>query len=543
MAEAAGRREIATVAIALFAICFIAHFLHWQSIGLYEDDFHFGAPALTTTWGELARGVGSAFEVWPQGRPIGWSIGMVLPVLADRIVGFRFAWTLLFVILSATAILAYMVFRDILPRAFAFFAAVFFCVYPADVFQLFQHGLITRATIPAFLLACLAYRAHRPIVCYALAAFTFLSAEFIYACFFAIPLLYAANFRDLWKRLIVNGAILSAILAAALCARAWIGDDRVQALQGHVAGTIARVLRSMMTGPFTSIRLSIVDVASTIRQLDRESAAVLVAAALLTGIASRALQIGEKPRPANPAKIGFVCGCGVIFVALSYALVFRDPYFPPTFPYGRLTIVHTSGAFGASMLAGGIAWGISHLAAMIRIRPLAFAGLCIYAGSLAAFHDRVQREFARVWDIERTFWTNVVAQCPDLEDGTVVIHEQRYNYVNAALANSWADALVLPYLFEFRGARVPRLFSLPPSWRDGVQKDQNGLKWFVPAGDWAPYWDRLDVSKLIVLEQTGPGQIRRRTGPIRFAGEDYVLKPPGPRQDLARGPLFQFLIR
>src|SRR5258707_7146712 len=117
------RKEVLVASIVLIAICYITHFLHWRSYGFYEDDFHFASPALTMTWTEAGRDLMSDLTLWPHGRPLGWSLATGLPFLTYRLVGFRFLWTIEFLILSVSSILCYRVLRDRLPARFAVLGA------------------------------------------------------------------------------------------------------------------------------------------------------------------------------------------------------------------------------------------------------------------------------------------------------------------------------------------------------------------------------------------------------------------------------------
>jgi hypothetical protein len=558
------RGEFAVAAMALVVLCYFAHFLHWKSFGVYEDDFHF-VPAIGQDWSQFAKDVQWNFTVWPQGRPLGWSIEASLPFFTYRLLGFHYLWIPTFVIVSLSTIVCYVVLRDRMPARFALTAAVFFCAYPPDACQLFISDIHIRVSMLVFLCGSLAYRANRMLWCYFLAGCVFLSYETVYVLFFGLPVFYSSGRGAFWRKLARHSLALISIVVVAIAVRAYKGEGRVGELSGHVVETIGRIAASLVIGPMTATKASILSPVSMLFRMNQELVALGLGSAFVFGAAcaflrnpiqeegtdqvtlkNRVIQIRGVVEIRRPLlDIAAVCGLGALFLILGYGLVFRDPYFPPTILEGRLTIEHSAGAFGGAMLAGGLLWLLSFLADAYGIGKLAFVAVCALVGLTMAFRDTVQQGFAQAWQIERTFWSEVVKECPDLRDGTLIIHEQKDNYVSAALANSWADAIILPHLMAFPPTweRVPRVFSLPPSWRDGVRKNGASLEWFVPTGDWAAHWDKLDPSKLIVLEQTGPGLVRRLSRTIRLAGEDYTLSQPGAATPLARKSLFTYLIR
>ncbi len=549
------RREI-LIAVAFFVvICYITHFLHWRSYGLYEDDFHFGAPAMTQTWSELGNSVAVYFTKWPQGRPIGWTLISALPFLSYRLSGFQFFWAVEFSILTLSAILCYIVLRSRLPSRYAAVGAVFFCAYPADTTQLFLHGVAIRVAVAAFLGACIAYRSNRWVLCYVLAACTFLTYETLFMPFFGLPLLYPAQRRIFWKQLTRHAAMLISIIIVVIPIRMFQGEERVRELDGHIFDTIRKILTSLWVGPLACLKSAGMRTATVVQRMDHGLMTVLLVSAFLILLAWYFLPDDEKPSSVRPfVQIASVCALGVLFLELGYGLVFRDPYFPPTEITGRTSAAHIAGAFGGSMLAGGLSWLISLVSKSYGMRTLAFIGLSLYLGSMIAYHDIVQREFAYAWEVERTFWSEVMRACPDLQEGTVIIHEQQYNYFDSVLANAWSDAIILPELLRFPSSwrEPPRVYSvppwmligegLPPTWRDGVREDKDGLKWFVPTTDLPAHWERLVPANLIVLEQTGPGHVSRVTG-IRFAGKDYELKSPRVSYTFEKTPLYTHLIR
>ena len=558
-------RESISAAIFLATACYITHFLHLTSVGLYEDDFGFISPTFNETWAGFGHALVTDLTTWPQGRPLSWAAASLFGFLGYHAGGLVFLHLLGFFILTANAFLCYKLLRGRLPAQHAAFGALVFCAYPADTSQLFVvNFFFVHLAMTALLAALLAYRRDRRILSYVLAAAAFLWYEMMFIPFFAAPLLTRGRGASFWRRIRTHGAILACFLVVALFLRQHLGDSRVEELNGHLGATLAKIIASLWIGPYTVLKLAVLRTANLAGHLDVE---ILLVMAVSAGLA--ALYWGMSPREAQEEgceryalRTRFVSLStqldvarplpqilssgltGVVFLILGYALVFRDSYFPPTWEYGRFSIVHLAGSFGGAMVAGALSWLAVFLAQSYGKRMIAVAVLALYIGTLVAFHFTVQREFAEAWNIERRFWAGVIRTCPDLQDGTIIFHEQQYNYITYALANAWSDAVILPQLLHFPTTwqKVPRVFSVPLNWKDQVEQDGTGLKWLVPAAQWAPHWEPLDPSNVILLRQTGPGRFERLTGSVQIKGKEYRLKQPQPAaRAFPHEPLFHYL--
>ncbi|HWC00535.1 MAG TPA: hypothetical protein VG672_27705, partial [Bryobacteraceae bacterium] len=221
---------------------------------------------------------------------------------------------------------------------------------------------------------------------------------------------------------------------------------------------------------------------------------------------------------------------GLVMLICAYGLAITPPYYPPVHLAGRITGLHIAASAGCGCLAASIAAFLFSLARRPLPRMALTAALAAYLAVLAGFQHRVQLDYITAWKYQREFWKQVVRLCPDLDEGTLIIHDS-FPLVEHVLANSWADATILDRLFTFPATwkNAPRLFSLEPTWRDEVQVEGDHLTWANPGGLWAPHRDILHAGNVIVL--TGPPfrmELTRLTGTIRLCGRDLPLKPPGP---------------
>jgi hypothetical protein len=194
-----------------------------------------------------------------------------------------------------------------------------------------------------------------------------------------------------------------------------------------------------------------------------------------------------------------------------------------------------------SVLAAGIAW------VLLRSAPrLGTPALALYVGLAVAYYVTIQRDFIDAWQLQRTFWQQVVACCSDFSDGTVMLYtlssaeEPRFIF-----ANSWADPLVLGEAFAFptTWANPPRLFSLT-EWQSRVSVGSDGkLEWWVPGASWDEHWEPLPEDNVILLDRGQDGTLHRETGSIPIAGTTLRLKPVDPPTAVAPAQLYQALFR
>jgi hypothetical protein len=209
-------------------------------------------------------------------------------------------------------------------------------------------------------------------------------------------------------------------------------------------------------------------------------------------------------------------------LVVGYALAFT--HFPPNALVGRGTSVHLGATLGMSVLSAGLAW------LMLSLRPrIATALLASYLALAVGYYVTIERDFMRSWQLQRSFWRQVVACCSDLRDGTVLLYTLNpSDEPTFIFTNSWADPLVLGETFTFPTGWTtpPRLFSLT-EWQNRVQSEGGQLRWWVPGATWDEHWEDLPQGNIILLTRGPDGLPVRVTGSVDVAGRSVELKRPG----------------
>jgi hypothetical protein len=565
-----GRRELLFAGVFLALICLLTHYLRLWSYGLYEDDYAAVSPAFAMSLDYLVASVKYLAHSWTQGRPVGWSLEYTGSFVAFRLGGLHALYFLEYLVLTVDAFLCYLVLRSRLAITYAAVGAVFFCAYPADTSQLFAATpFFQHAAAIAVFLGAIAYARRRWVLCYALFATAFLTYESMCMPFLMLPLLFRDRSRTWLSQVVSHFLVVYSGILTALAIRTSMGESRVTELHGQLGATMDTAFHAMEIGPLEALKAAAQRPLDVLEHLDLGLLLVLAVSAALIIAYWRLLPVGPTGRGtlvipfrsrfvglsggfevANALpRIASVCGLGFVLLVLGYCLAFLHPWF---FPYGRLSIVHFAGAFGGAMMMGGLVWLTVFVAEGYGRQKIVLILVALYLGSLVSFHNIVQRDFSRAWQTERRFWSEVVRLCPDLEDGTLVLHQVATNALpmwspdTFVLPNSWSDGIILTQLFQFPSTwhRPPRLFTITSNWKDNVQDDGAGPKWLIPATGEPEHWEPLDLSKLIVLRQTGPGTFTRLSGTIHMAGKDYMLKQTGTAvNSLPTKPLFQYLCR
>jgi hypothetical protein len=285
-----------------------------------------------------------------------------------------------------------------------------------------------------------------------------------------------------------------------------------------VVGIVAPLLGSLVLGPVRSLAAMFYGPLKAVPGWDIET---LVAVALTLLVMGALLWNAQRAtRNAQHRDHLQVIAAGAAMLVLGYALAFT--HFPPNAIVGRGTSVHLGATLGMAVLSAGIAW------LLLSIRPrVAATLLTAYVALAVGYYVTIERDFIRSWQLQRTFWQQVVACCSDLQDGTVLLYELNpADEPTFIFTNSWADPLVLGETFAFPAtwSNPPRLFSLT-KWLDRVQPEGDHLRWWVPGASWDEHWEVLPQSNVILLRRAPDGGLARITGTVDTPSIPLQLKP------------------
>jgi len=553
------------VPLCLVLTVAVAHFLRLPDFGLYEDDYYFVGEPLGWSLSQAVEAVASAFTGWPNGRPVGEAVPRFLSFVGGSLLGLPGVYLLGFAVIAANALLSWRVATRLLPPLPALVVALVFVLFPADTTRIFPTYALQMNVAQAFaLLAADRLLARRTLAAMPFFALVLLTYETPSVPLFLVPLLAGSGWTLAWRRWLSTWAAMSTAILSALAARLAMGEARVvEAVESGLPSLLGKVAAAPFLGVSTSARLMAtrpLDALSSLRPT--EWLAVLVFATALAGLTSR-LTLGNgaeradtapsRPRSADPREPGPAPAVGspswTLFVGLlawlaAYALAFT--HWPPVAESGRATSVHGAATLGASLTAGALVWWLGRAARHTLPRSVLRAGIIVFCSLLVGFHLTVQRAFAESWVAQRALWRQVVALCPDLEEGTVIfIRPRGIPFSPMAFVSSWADPLVLELIFRFprEWSSVPRAFALDSEVTASFHEVDGVVRWRVPNATWRARVVELDPENVIVL-RSEQGRLQRVRGKTSVNSIEIPSKRRGRStvDSLPRGPLFALLL-
>jgi len=515
------RYESLLALAATAALSWLAQFHHFRDFGLYEDDYWFISEAMGRAPSYLADRFVKAFTTLPQGRPFGFFLPDLFSFIGDKIGGLPGIYLVGFAIVTLNTFLCFRLLRTRVPLAPACVGAAVFCLFPADTTKiLLTHDFQLQPSLTFALLAALAYAANRRPLAYVIGTGALLSYENGFLALFALPLFTSRCWnRCTLRQLIKHVAILAAIVVGVVIVRFLVGESRATSSVGGVGAILPPLLGSLVLGPARSLEGMFYGPLRAIPTWDFET----LIAALIALVAFGVLLWRVPRQPARGNDALEVAGAGAAMLVIAYMLAFT--HFPPNALVGRGTSVHLGATLGMAVLATGVAW------LMLSFRPrIAGVVLAGYLALAVGYYVTIERDFVRSWQLQRSFWQQVVACCSDLQDGTVLL----YTLTSAEeptfiFTNSWSDPLILGETFAFPAnwSTPPRLFSLT-EWQNRVRLDGDHLDWSVPAATWDEYEDVLPQNNVVLLTRGNDGTLQRSTGSVDVAGGVLALKSPGP---------------
>ena len=541
----------------LLAVAWFAHFSGWRHIGFFSDDHSFAV--LTMAWTpadarHLAAVLAFSYPE-PQGRPLGFLLGLELPYLGYHWAGVFGMFAVGWIILSGNAALLYGLLARRLPPPLPLVGALMFLLYPADTTRPFlchAHILqpsITFALVAAHLFLCRSMWARA--VGYVVAALCLVTYETAVLPLLAVPLLdwptfgsaaagqvrvlRPANGAFPWRRLWIHVATLMALVGVVAVTRARGGEYRAVGATGGKGTVVVEVALGSVLGPLSAIHACLRRPWQQLPAIAHhpQHLAVVAVASAVFGVALQLAARGrQRPTGVDIRRAAVFGGCAV---AISYLFCFT--HYPPTCEEGQSTSVHVASVVGAAALTAS---GFGALA-RLRSQRWAIAAAAVYFGLAFGHSVDEQAAFARLWHERQAFWTQVLDLCPDLSDRTVILCDGTLPQPTWYMpANLWSDAMVPAQVYDF-----PATFRLPPllaafpripgqDWRTAVGRDAAGrLVWRTPPCN-CPAGQELVEGNTILLRVDNAGHVTRVSGVVGVAGRTFRLKVPSP----ANGPHF-----
>ena len=505
----AGQEEQLFVLAVLGVTVFVAQFMRFGQFGFYEDDYWSVAASVGLTAREVWARAQDYFQYWPTGRPLNHLLPTLLGYVGARLGGLEGIYALAAAWLVANTWLVYRLARKLLPSAAALTAGVAYVLFPADTTrQLLIHAAHIQGAMTFSLVGLLLWRRGgiARLFAYPIAGLSLLSYETAYISFLCAPVLLAdrAEFRRLFTWA-AHAAGCSIVLGLVVLARVVTGGWHTSANEvlGKPAQAVMRAITSLYLGPLTDLRAFGHAVVEGGRHTDAWAiAAAAVLALLLLAWYLRPhgeadLGPGESAKSGFPGSLGWLTVRVIAVWPASYVLTLIN--YPPTQLAGRMTSAHTAAALPVALLAGCVHAAIARRSRTWRTWSIVFAMAGLFL--TLSYNQFVQREYVRMWRVQRDFWQQVIALSPDADSLTTIlvagsVSPERSDIIQA---NSWADYETCLRLFGVDAAgNGPQFTHL------GVLGGTVPFRRVNSGVEWKPqYWGgpfrRIDTNDLILL--------------------------------------------
>jgi hypothetical protein len=254
--------------LLLAVITFIAHFWHYQSLGLYEDDYFLIGQPMSMNIDEFGD-----FLKWhifnfntTEGRPLLYIIEFSVGFLGNLIADFKALYLINYLVILLNNILVYVFLKSLWNQpVFAIAGALAFTLFPADTNHAYLTHISLYASLTFLLLAFLCYFDNKKLLSYLLIFASLFNYETAFPLFIAAPLFKNQWNKNLLKEMLRHALILVAMLAAVFMARKLTGEARINELD--FLALIWTPVRQMVIGPFVSLSMFFYRPAQTLLDL------------------------------------------------------------------------------------------------------------------------------------------------------------------------------------------------------------------------------------------------------------------------------------
>ena len=259
------------VILLLAIITFIAHFWHYQSLGLYEDDyFLIGQPMsmnLDDAW-EFIKWHIINFHL-TEGRPLLYIIEFSVGFLGNLIQNLKALYLIDYLAILINNILVYVLLKHLWNQPFFIITGTLaFTLFPADTNHAYLGHINLYSSVTFLLLALFCYFYHKKILSYLLIFASLFCYETVFTAFLAAPLLKKSWNRKILKEILGHTIILVAMLGAVFILRKVTGEDRINQLD--FLTLIFTPLRQIIIGPIVSLSMFFYRPAQTLLNLKGE---------------------------------------------------------------------------------------------------------------------------------------------------------------------------------------------------------------------------------------------------------------------------------
>jgi hypothetical protein len=578
-AQRLGKSTLLALAF-LSIVTYAAHFLYSGTFGLYEADLQGILSCLERGVSDLGGQLGtitaplSRGSLGHEGRFLGAFLESVLAILGASIAGLRGFYIVSFLVNAINACLFYIIFYKKDLRGVGFVGALIFLLFPAYALHQFLNAAFWLSpAMTLFLLATLCYLSKRRLVVlasYPLIAATLVVYETPFLPFFVVPLLK----HDAWdlklvRKTVVHAFVLILIMAVVFAMRTSEGEGRVaEFIASSPVELIGTVFLLMIRGAYAALVYSFYHaVVQTVQNIDAGILATIVAFSVVLGaIFSIALKtatarprLGQWSGPWRGDRLFKTFLTGLAMTLLSYPLAFynmqsflRDPSMGMG---GMASRIHMAASFGAAVSLASLALLVVQRMKGRTVRTAAAWAAAVFIALIIGYGHVVQYTYVDGWRYQQWFWTSIMEQAPDIEDGTLILVETEDlpDTANLSAYTWYGTPYMLAYIYKYPAEwkEHPRLNVKGHNWYlSDLRPGNNGLEIFIERPHHAitqpPRWEAAPNGNVILFRALGSellrvsGVIAAGSGELRLKERPGAAVAPGERP---KGVLYEHVIK
>jgi len=544
------KNESIIVILMLAIVTWIAHFQHFNELGLYEDDYNVIMSTMEMQFPEFSALIKKTVLTFFQGRVVGFLILYSTAFISGHFIGLKLMYLFVYAFALTNNILFYFFAKRIWDqRSFVVFSTLAFTLFPADTTRAYLTHIHVLPAFTFLLIAFLCYFADKKILSYIFAAASLLCYETIFPLFITAPLFNNQWRKELLGKFLKHIAVIVGIFSGAAIIRKFVGESRVSDLD--ILGTISFSINQMITGPRISLWMFIYRPMETIKLLEGKLLIVILVIFIALTWVFFKLKLGQTQNNRSWSLFRKLSILGMTLLLLAYPLTLTRF---ATSIKGRDSRVHTAAALGAAIVVGLICYLIVDILRNNRLKNVGLTILALFFALLIAFGLTVQYDNLISWKQQQAFWSDVIKEAPDLNEGTVILVDAPDLAWGKQLNPfDWSLPSILTQLYNFppewNWHKRPELYKLKPrTWKETIGPDgklklnnDSGLVFFYYT--WEPTRS-LDTNQVILLQQKD-GRIVRQTDPITIGNRQFQFKPRTEPtvQSFSKGLLYDYLIQ
>jgi hypothetical protein len=354
-------------------------------------------------------------------------------------------------ILLFNAILLYRFASKFIPVGFAVLASLLYILYPADTAKpLLTHIYQLQLSLAFLLIALNQYVSGRRILSYILALGCLLTYEVAFLPFLVAPLFTYRWENKLIRRQVIHAFVCLGFLVIIFISRKLLGENRASELTSE--SIPKQFILSLLIGPAISAYafiLAILEVIGNFRSL----VTIFLAGIVLFTLAGyfilqRQRREKQEERPAIISDVQLLIASFLMLIS-SYLLAFTR--FPPSAVHGRATSVHLASSVAGSLLAAIIIYLLYTWITNKNMRKIIYVGTILLLSALMSRGFLIQNDFVKSWKTQKIFWSEFMEECPDLENGTIILVEADSSVYETPniYTFSWSFPEVLSVMLKF----------------------------------------------------------------------------------------------